>query len=817
MKIKALFVIILLITGYMFGQTKPISITSPVGGEKWDVGFPYNITWTSSGVTKVKIEFSKNNGYTWSTIIASVSASLGTYAWTIPDSASTQCRIRISDTSNASIKDSSASKFTIEYRLVTLHDINYQPDSTAAGWPNSPLAGYTVRVRGTVLCRPLVDPTYDRRAIMYFGAALGTYIEAPDGSPWGGLNIYQADSTKYATQFDLCDTASTYEFTGVVSPYGQATELILKIAPTPVPVNLISQEVNRPTPKILTLDSCFNADGSFNVKLRKYLGMYVSFQPDSNSPNLITSNLITGQTSTAGGFNIDNGNGNMIQMYAQSRYFKTSTGTTGYGSLRPTYVAPANGTHMSYVSGLLEAYSNMWEIVPLYPNDIGPLKATPPTITNCRRNPGVVPQNTSVTVTCTVVGNMGAIVQKVQLFKTVNGVLDSLNMTKGTGTDSTTYTGTIPGIASDSAFVNYYVKATDNTPLSSTSPDKISNSRYSFFVLKPSTPFTIQHVRYSPFGNAYSGYHGYQVTVSGVVTADTSKIGGSNANNPPRVYIQNGSTPWSGIILGYAGTYGMSVFDLKQGDLITVTGTPVSSATAYATRLDTLTALTIESHHNTLPASHVMKTGDVGYSALGTLTAEPWNGCIVTYNAFRIDSANADGPTYHYGESYGKDTSGGNHTRVTWSDGRTQFYNGPADGLAYLGDYFGSITGVLEYTHTNYKLCPRDSNDIVGYKPFVTGVRSDNSVLPTQYKLNQNFPNPFNPSTVISYAIPKSGIVTLKIFNVLGQQVKTLVNQSQTAGTHQVTFNANSLSSGVYFYSLTVDNFTSVKKMMLIK
>jgi len=811
MKVKALLVIILLMAGYMFGQSKSISITSPVGGEKWDVGFPYNITWTSSGVTNVKIEFSKNNGYTWSTIIASDSASLGQYTWTIPDSISTQCKIRISDTSDASINSISANKFTIEYRLVTLHDINYQPDSVT-GWPDSPLAGKTIRVRGTVICRPLVDPTYDRRAIMYFGGALGTYIQSPQDSLWSGLNIYQADSTKYATQFDLCDTATTYEFTGVVSPYGQATELILKIAPTPIPVNLISQETQRPKPIILTLDSCFNADGSFNVKLRKYLGMYVSFEPDSTTPDLITSNLITGSGSTAGGFNIDNGNGRMIQTYAQSKFFKTSPSMT----LRPTYVPPANGTYMGHISGLLEAYNNTWEIVPLYPNDIGPVKATPPTIANCRRNPGVVPPNTPVTVTCTVVGNLGATVQKVQLFYTVNNVLDSLNMTQGVAPD-TTYKCIIPGIASDSAFVNYYVKATDSDTLSSTSPSSIAHSRYSFFVLNSSTPFTIQHVRYSPFGNAYSGYNGYQVTVSGVVTADTSNIPGSNANNPPRVYIQNGSTPWSGIILGYQGTFGMNVFDLKQGDLITVTGTPVSTATAYATRLDTLTALTVVSHNNPLPASHVMKTSDVGYSTLGTLTAEPWNSCIVTYNAVTIDSANADGPTYHYGESYGKDSSGGNHTRITWSDGRTRFFNGPADGLVNKGDYFGSVTGILEYTHTNYKLCPRNDADIVGYKTFVDGVKSDNSVLPTQYKLNQNFPNPFNPSTVISYDIPKSGIVSLKIFNVLGQLVKTLVNQSQTAGTHQVTFNANSLSTGVYFYSLTVDNFTQVKKMMLIK
>src|ERR1039457_1787164 len=155
MKVKMFLIVILLMTGYMLGQSKSISITSPVGGEKWDVGFPYNITWTDSGVTNVKIELSKDNGYTWSTIIASDSASFGQFTWTIPDSISTRCKIRISDTSDASINSISPNKFTIEYRLVTLHDINFQPDSVT-GWPNSPLAGYTVRVQGSVVCRPLV-------------------------------------------------------------------------------------------------------------------------------------------------------------------------------------------------------------------------------------------------------------------------------------------------------------------------------------------------------------------------------------------------------------------------------------------------------------------------------------------------------------------------------------------------------------------------------------------------------------------------------------------------------------------------------------
>lgn len=98
-----------------------------------------------------------------------------------------------------------------------------------------------------------------------------------------------------------------------------------------------------------------------------------------------------------------------------------------------------------------------------------------------------------------------------------------------------------------------------------------------------------------------------------------------------------------------------------------------------------------------------------------------------------------------------------------------------------------------------------------------TGVQNDNSTLPSNYNLNQNYPNPFNPSTVISYSIPKESNVTLKIYNSLGQLVSTIVNKMQAAGNYQATFNADDLSSGIYFYSLSAGDFMQVKKMILLK
>lgn len=92
-----------------------------------------------------------------------------------------------------------------------------------------------------------------------------------------------------------------------------------------------------------------------------------------------------------------------------------------------------------------------------------------------------------------------------------------------------------------------------------------------------------------------------------------------------------------------------------------------------------------------------------------------------------------------------------------------------------------------------------------------------NGSLPTEFSLAQNYPNPFNPTTVISFALPTASSVTLSIYNVLGQEVSTLLNTTLPAGEHQVEFDASSYASGVYFYRLSADSFSDTRKMMLVK
>ena len=97
------------------------------------------------------------------------------------------------------------------------------------------------------------------------------------------------------------------------------------------------------------------------------------------------------------------------------------------------------------------------------------------------------------------------------------------------------------------------------------------------------------------------------------------------------------------------------------------------------------------------------------------------------------------------------------------------------------------------------------------------GVNGNNNEVPASFELKQNYPNPFNPNTSISFNLPKESSVTLEVFDITGKNVATLVNETKAAGKYSYDFNASDLSSGIYFYKLTADGFTSTKKMILSK
>lgn len=688
------------------------------------------------------------------------------------------------------------------YPLVTIHDIQFVPDSIISqGDIPSPLNGDTVRVRGVVMTSPLVDPVNDRRPIIAAGARWVTYIQDTSGTLWGGLNILQDDTSEayQSTFFDLIDTTDIVEFTGVVTEYFTSTELLQLINPI-TPINIVGSIAKRPEPIELTISDFM--DGSLKLEAEKYENMYVIIR------NVISSD----RNSSSGTFRINDASGNYMVMYDQSGYFTNRThrlaGLTDYD-------APQDGTPINFIRGIINTRTDAYYIVPLYPGDIN-ITATPPVISSVRRDAAEVAPNQTVEISANIIDLDGSVESASLIYSINDGPANEISMHQSIS-DTASFTAAIPGQI-DSAVVSYYIKSTDNNGLVSYNPSDTVNGKYFYLVLNNSV--TIKDVQYSPFGSGNGGYINYHVSLTGVVSADTSDIPGFGST-ALRVYMQDGSSPWSGIQIGTAGTLGADVLKLKDGDNVTING--LIREDFNVTKIDSITQITVNSSGNALPVPVLLTTGDIGKKTGGTISAEQWESVLIKYQNVNVSDDNADGESgivNNFGEIFISDGSG--DTRVELQDGNHHYHNSWEAGLDSAagniqvkeGSQFTSLTGVLYYSFSNYKLVPRTDDDFEG---FVVDVKDSKNYLPSAFKLDQNYPNPFNPSTTISYSIPKEGIVTLKIYNILGQEVKTLINKFQSAGNYKIIFDAGNLTSGVYFYSINTGSNTEVKKMMLLK
>jgi hypothetical protein len=205
--------------------------------------------------------------------------------------------------------------------------------------------------------------------------------------------------------------------------------------------------------------------------------------------------------------------------------------------------------------------------------------------------------------------------------------------------------------------------------------------------------------------------------------------------------------------------------------------------------------------------------GPTGISALSSLTINPVDG--------QMWATPSGGAIYKIDKSSGASTLVGN----------TGFSQTPSIAFDSEGKFFGT-TNFLGSTISNLISIDKTTGEgtvigPTGY-PLVSGLIMKGTIIvnvdesttirtPTDYALVQNYPNPFNPSTMIKYQIPASSNVTLKIYDVLGNEISTLVNEFKPAGFYEVDYNADKLTSGVYFYKIEAGKFVQTKKMILLK
>lgn len=708
--------------------------------------------------------------------------------------------------------------FAQTYPEKSLFDLNFIPmdslriaDSLGvtgrSSLTNSQYLGDTVTVTGVVLTAPPIVGNTKVSGNWSF------YVQSTDSAEWGGMNVFYYDSTAaISAGYGAIDTGYVIQFTGYLMKYSSTSIMgNFELVPIPGDVSIVGINSSRPEPAEVKLSDLVQGDLRSGGKMKfypgtKYKGAYVVIRNVTVKDRVKSS---SGQWS----WTIQDAQGNTIGTYDISQYFSARPAY----AVDPKWEPPPPGSKLDYVRGILMAYSSYgYEIAPMYPGDIKGDYTPSITATgfSTRRSlafPGPTDQvtvRTEVTPT-----NPDASIKIDSVFVHYSVSNGSYARIKTTADTSDMYVATIPAQAAGS-FVKYFFEAWSDS-LVSLSPDTSSTAL--FYYVKAGG-YTIRDVQYTPFRDGNSGAVDLPVTVTGIVQADTSDFPAeldhrNNAAKTPRVFIQDAAASWSGIML-----YDTLAYPLHRGDSVTVTGTV--SEYSGMTELTVTSATVVQSGKQTfIPVK--LQTGTVGGKPGGDADAEQWESVLVQFDGVTITNNDPD-PSYSITTANGSFreymvNDGSGDCRVD-DDGSNTYSVDPHDTtwrfqIVPKGASIESLTGILEYTFGNYKLYPRTNADF----GTITGIRREPSPLPKVYSLEQNFPNPFNPTTAIRYSVPNASVVTLKIYNVLGQEVATLVSQHQAAGTYTATFEALRFASGVYFYRLTAGGFSSVKKMLLLK
>ncbi len=738
-------------------------------------------------------------------------------------------------------------------------------------WHGADSKADTVQITGVVIVKPSI--------LTYTLQRYNTYIQdTTTGQLWAGLNVLTDDSSVSAQQTNIntIDTGMIVTITGRVSEYGSQPNSLTEMFAyksgffaTIVPISIQGyygprSEGFRPAPKEVTIDSFAVGNTCKPSRGEKYESMYV----------IIRNVTVTSVDQVYGSFTFQDAAGNIMRMYDGSAWYTKRT----HANKLSTYTPPPAGSKLKYIRGIITVQSRTgtvgdYDIMPMYPgpNEL-PGSTYPgdivvdtygPAITSIKRTPtppkptDVVtvswrsynPQNRTQNPDSTFlyyrVGTQAAPMLTVwqKVTRTVPVAPDTL------------YRAQIPAQA-EGSLVSYYVKSwLANTP--SSLPD---TSGPNFYVARNAGP-NLYDVCMTPYSNSLSGFAYDTVTVSGVIVADTSDIKdlttrGGRAN-VPLLWLQAGtgssSIKWNGIQI-WSPT-ALLIDTLKRGDSVSVRGSVYG--TSNRTQL-AVTSMTLLKRGAVVPSAFVRSMSSSPYfdyalsstAVIGNSGFQPWMSVLQELDNVYVIYQNADNTgndptsTYTYGEfavsssaaqpitTFGSycvrvNDNGVNHY---YTDNVDQYISGPngfnathptlaglKGNTSYLIPLYAKLSyirGMLDYTNSNYKLEPRKDDD---FGTIITGVYQEKNILPAKFTLEQNYPNPFNPSTTIRYTVPVKSGVTLRIYNILGQEVESLVNMEQAAGSYVVQYNASRLSTGVYFYELRAGDYRDIKKMLLLK
>jgi len=209
------------------------------------------------------------------------------------------------------------------------------------------------------------------------------------------------------------------------------------------------------------------------------------------------------------------------------------------------------------------------------------------------------------------------------------------------------------------------------------------------------------------------------------------------------------------------------------------------------------------------------REGEASYWGVKVLSPNALGVTMLDWDTYSLDPA-ADAATDSMRNAMVKNTGYKDSLLVSGSNGSIYSVNVGKSAFNNVGD---SVTFfyAVGYGTTESEMFTAIDSATAKYPKIATSVRTNEIVTPKGFVLEQNFPNPFNPSTQIKFSVGHSSFVTVKVFDALGREIRTLVNQQLETGSYSATLSAENLSSGMYYYTLQSGNFKETKKMILMK
>jgi predicted extracellular nuclease len=587
-----------------------------------------------------------------------------------------------------------------------------------------------------------------------------------NGGPYSSILSYFADATAFPELY----VGDSISITGYVFEYhgaglaAQFTEVFIT-----QPVEILAAGARHPDTSVVTtgeLREPLTAEQWENNIIRIENATVI----DNNLPN--------------NEYSIDDGSGVIL---SDADATNSMSGYDVYGNyIGGEFVRPPNGTTIKSITGYCyHAYGSFenndtYQIRPFVPSDVI-LGGGPPSITGFTVTEAPFGPTDAVTVSTTIT-DKSDVASAVVTYRIDGGTWTDVAMTEGT---DSLWTGIIPATNTEGALVEYFFFALDDggdnqdAPMSTYLPSDTSKGLYGYHT-KAAGP-SILDIQTTPFESTDTYYLGMVVTVSGIVT-HTTTAGDDFA-------IQSEATAGYGIFCNDTSGYVPT-----RGDNVTVTG--MVTEDYGATMIEDIQVVVVNSTGNAEEPLTV--TG----ADLAT-NPELYEGNLVTLGEVTVTAVNKYDWTVN-------DGSGDFLIDDDWT-----VYHGPADdslSALEVDDVLASITGIWIYSYGTYKVEIRDLDDM----PEVVAGIAD-AGLPLQFSLSQNYPNPFNPTTTIEYTLARQVKHTLKVYNLRGALVTTLVNDVRPAGAYSVSWNANRLASGMYFLRLDAEDFHSTKKLILLK